>query len=316
MIGTRAVPRIPRTRAWGIRLAFVTACISGVAVFVNGYGVGRFDDATVYTTAKNGVAALMLLAVLGVLASREPGSGRSGPQPPARRAGLVLIGVVGGSIPFVLFFEGLARASSTDAAFIHKTLVVWVAVLAVPILRERLSVLHLGAIALLVGGQAALAGDLGSIGAGSGEALILVATLMWAAEFVLAKRVLRSLGSLTVGTARMGIGLIVLLGWLLLTGRGDDLAGLAAHQWAWALLTGGILAGFVACWYAALARAQAVDAAAVLVFGAVVTTALAGGFRGLPLGAPDALGLILISLGAAVAAAASLRLPGLRRARR
>ena len=47
--------RLP-ARAGGIGLAFVTACVSGVAVYVNAKGVSRFDDATVYTTAKNAVA--------------------------------------------------------------------------------------------------------------------------------------------------------------------------------------------------------------------------------------------------------------------
>ena len=50
--------------------------------------------------------------------------------------------MIGGSVPFVLFFEGLARAEATQAAFIQKTLVVWVALLAVPLLRERFGVPH------------------------------------------------------------------------------------------------------------------------------------------------------------------------------
>ena len=44
----------------GIGFAFAAAAISGVAVFVNGYGVRAVPDATVYTTAKNLVAATVL----------------------------------------------------------------------------------------------------------------------------------------------------------------------------------------------------------------------------------------------------------------
>ena len=51
------------TRERGIALAGVTAIVSGFAVFVNGYGVRRFDDATTYTTAKNLVAGLALAAL-------------------------------------------------------------------------------------------------------------------------------------------------------------------------------------------------------------------------------------------------------------
>ena len=136
------------TRARGVALALCTAAISGVAIFVNGYGVKRFGDATVYTTAKNAIAGLVLV-LLAVAASRLP-PGRNDParRPRARAQlpALLAVAAVGGSIPFVLFFEGLARASSTQAAFVHKTLVIWVALLAVPLLRERLSRAHYAAI--------------------------------------------------------------------------------------------------------------------------------------------------------------------------
>ena len=42
----------------GITIAIGAALVSGVAVFVNGYGVKAFGDPTVYTTAKNLAAAV------------------------------------------------------------------------------------------------------------------------------------------------------------------------------------------------------------------------------------------------------------------
>ena len=50
--------------ARGLTLAFAAAGISGLAVFINGYGVRAVRDATVYTTAKNLMAAAVL--VVGV----------------------------------------------------------------------------------------------------------------------------------------------------------------------------------------------------------------------------------------------------------
>ena len=300
---------VPRTRSWGVRLAFLTAATSGLAVFVNDAGVARFDDATVYTTAKNAVAALVLLGLAGAARrSRAPAPAR--PAGSRTALGLLAVGVVGGSIPFVLFFEGLSRASAPQAAFIHKTLVVWVALLAIPLLRERLTWPHLAAIGLLVAGQAVLVGDLGEIGLGSGETMILGATLLWAVEIVIAKRLLRDVGSLAVGTARMGIGLLVLLGWLAATGRAGDLVALTAGQWGWAIATGAILSVYVASWYAALARAQAIDVTAVLVFAAVITAALSAVSDGAMPARPQVLALALITIGAAVAAT------GLRRGTR
>ncbi|HEU4943281.1 MAG TPA: DMT family transporter [Gaiellaceae bacterium] len=289
------------TRATGVLLALATAAISGFAVFINGYAVKRFDDATVYTTAKNGVAGVLL--VLLALPLLRAGQGAVRPAPRPRSAvqwlALLAVAVVGGSVPFVLFFEGLARASSTQAAFIHKTLVVWVALLAVPLLRERLSWAHFAAIGLLIGGQLVLAGDTGTVSVGSGELMIFAATLLWAVEVVFVKRLLESLAAPTLAAARLGIGTLLLVGFVALSGRWSDLAALGGPQWAWALLTGVVLAGYVATWYAALARAQAVDVTAVLVLGAVVTALLDRGIEGAPL---DALGVGLIALGGAIAA--------------
>jgi drug/metabolite transporter (DMT)-like permease len=294
------------TRAQGVALALATAVISGFAIFVNGYGVKRFDDATVYTTAKNAIAGLVLV-LLAVSVNRSP-ERRSGPaQRPRSRAhwlALLAVAAIGGSVPFVLFFEGLANATSTQAAFIHKTLVIWVALLAVPLLGERLSRAHFAAIALLIAGQAALVNAVGTISLGAGELMIFAATLLWAVEVVFVKRLLDSLAAPTLAAARLGIGTLLLVGYVIVSGRWSELAALDGLQCAWALLTGSLLAGYVATWYAALARAQAVDVTAVLVLGVVVTAVLDRAIEGVPL---DLLGLGLVALGGAAAAVLSVR---------
>ena len=281
------------TRAIGIALAFVTALISGVAVYVNAHAVKHFGDATVYTTAKNAVAGALLLAL--ALPVLTPSRGRRLPRSRPKQLGLVAVAVVGGSVPFVLFFEGLARAEATQAAFIHKTLVVWVALLAVPLLHERLGPGHVGAIALLLAGQWWLAGDAGTVVFGTGELMILAATLLWAVEVVLVKALVASLDPRLLAATRMGLGTVLLLGWLAVTGSLGDLFALSADQWSWALLTGLLLSGYVATWYLALARAQAVDVTAVLVFGAVVTAVLSRAADGV---AVDLGGLVLVTAGA------------------
>jgi drug/metabolite transporter (DMT)-like permease len=262
----------------GLLLALSTAMISGVSVFVNSYGVKAFGDATAYTTAKNTIAAAVLLAICGLAGARGH-KVIAAPRQRSRLAGLAAIAVVGGSVPFVLFFEGLAHATSgpAQAQFINKTLVVWVALLAVSVLGERLGALQLGAVALLVVGQAVLSGGLGTAFSphlGRGEAMIFAATLLWAVEVVLAKALLRDLSSWTVALARMVLGSAVLIGWVLLTGRGSRLVDMDAAQWRWVLLTGVLLAGYVATWLAALALAPAVNVTAMLVAAVPVTVLL------------------------------------------
>lgn len=289
------------TRANGIALAFAAALVSGVSIYVNAHAVRHFGDATVYTTAKNAVAGVLLIALLALAPRRrEPARPRLGRRWPA----LAAVAIVGGSVPFVLFFEGLAHAQATQASFIQKTLVVWVALLAVPILRERFRTPHAAAIVLLVVGQAWLVGHLGTVTFGSGEVMILGATLLWAVETVFVKHLLGSIPSRTLVAARMGGGTVVLFAWLAVSGKAGQLSGFGVEQWRWIGVTGLLLSAYVATWYAALARAQAVDVTAMLVFGAVVTAGLSGAADGAPV---NVTGAILVAVGAATMAWASVR---------
>jgi drug/metabolite transporter (DMT)-like permease len=295
-------------------LAGVTALISGLAIFLNGYGVRAWveiSDPTTYTTLKNGVAALTLLAVLATVNARRGGRTAKKPERPGQWAGLAVLGLIGGALPFVLFFEGLAMASSVQAAFIHKTLVVWVAILAVSILREKVGPLQLVAIGLLVIGHGVLAGGLGVIELGMGELLILAATLLWSIEVILVKKLLFGVSSHTLALARMGGGSALLVGYTLLRGGFSGLSGMGWEHLIWILLTGLILAGYVGTWFAALSRAPAVDVTAVLVGGAIITALLRGLVAGTALPSPLGLGLIGVGVLVVLLGGHRFRLPGL-----
>jgi drug/metabolite transporter (DMT)-like permease len=283
------------TRARGVAIAFCTAVVSGVSIYLNGKAVKHFGDATVYTTAKNAIAGLLLLS-LALVPARAGQPLRVSKRWPA----LLALAVVGGSVPFVLFFEGLARAQATQASFIQKTLVVWVTLLAVPLLKERFRAPHALAICLLLGGQAWYAGSIGHVAFGEGEAMIFGATLLWAVEVVYVKRLLGSAAPRALAVARMGLGTVLLLGWLAITGRIGQLGSFDTVQWRWVLVSGLLLTAYVATWYAALARAQAVDVTAVLVFGVVVTALLSGAHLNLPATA-------LVSVGTAIVGVLALR---------
>lgn len=294
------------TRRRGLLLALATAGISGVAVFLNAYGVRTFADPTTYTTAKNLVAAVVLVAIAG--GGSATGARVTRPAAPRQWIGLGLVGLIGGAVPFVLFFEGLARAATVQAALLHKTLVLWVALLAVAVLRERLRPAHWAAVALLLLGQAGLGGGVVTQW-GSGEWLVLAATLMWSVEVVIAKRLLAELSSWTVALARMVLGSALLVAWAVARGQVGGLLDLTGEQWAWALLTGAILAAYVGTWLAALSRAGAVDVTAVLVLGAIVTAALDAAVRGRPI-VPQAGWLAVLLAGGVIVAARAWQEPG------
>lgn len=268
--------RIPVTVRWGVLLAFATALISGFSVYLNGFAVKQLPDSAVYTTLKNGVAAIILVAIAAMAV--RPAEIRSIPR---RSWGtLVLIGIVGGSIPFLLFFAGLAQASAPSAAFIQKTLFIWVAFAAVPLLGERIGLAQLGALAVLLVGQVLVTPPNG-VKWGQGETMIAAATLFWAVEVILAKRLLNgTVPSQVLGAARLGFGMVVLVGYLAITGKLGTIAALNATQWAWALGTGAVLSAYVTFWFAALRRAPATTVSAILVVAAPVTAliqALAAG---------------------------------------
>jgi len=296
-------PRIPLTTRWGVGLAVVAAVISGFSIFINGFAVKQLPDPAVYTTLKNGVAALILLGIaLAVV-----------PHAEARAldrkswAGMALIGVIGGSVPFVLFFSGLAAASAPTAAFIQKTLFVWVALLAVPLLGERLGWFPIAAMSILLAGLVLVAPPVG-VTWGPGETMIAAATLLWAVEIIIARRLLlRGVPSPVLGAARLGIGLVLLVGYLAVSGRLDLVAALSATQWLWALGTGVLLAAYVGTWFAALRRAPASIVASVLVLGAPITAVIQALANGVVPAPPALAGQVLIAMAVAVVAVLAVR---------
>ncbi len=294
---------IPRTTGWGIGLATATAVISGVSIFVNGLVVKEFADPVALTGARNALVGLVLLGIL--LASGGVAEIRS--LRPRQSAGLVALAVLGGSVPFILFFSGLAAATGPGAALIHKTLFIWVAALAMVFLGERLGLAQVVALVALLGGTL-LISPTGAIGAGPAEVMILTATLLWSVEVIVARRLLGGDGRgegvsvRLAATSRMALGAVLILGFLVATDRIGAVASFSVAQWAIVAATGVLLLGYVTTWYAALQRAPASLVTAILVGGAIVTAALATVRTGaLPAPAIETgLGLLALGVGMVV----------------
>jgi drug/metabolite transporter (DMT)-like permease len=301
-------------RPWpGVAVAGVTALVSGVAIFVSSYGVRAYPSSTLYTTAKN-IVAVAVLALVAALARRRTGSmarclvtpwrgAGAAARGPAYWLGLSYVGVVGGGLAFALFFRGLALASPAPAAFWRDTMVLWVALLAVPVLAERVRWWNVAAISLLVAGQVVVTGGVGHLGADRGELYVLASTVLWAGEVVVAKRLLAQISPSSLALVRMGVGALALLSYLAATGALGAVGSLGASQLGWAGLSGVLLAAYVATWMSALARARALDVTSVLVASALVTWLLQL-VAGTQTPRLDSLGLVLVALGAGLVLAA------------
>ncbi|MFH1188523.1 MAG: DMT family transporter [bacterium] len=254
-------------------LALVTACISGINTFIAKIAVTGISDPILFTTLKNGIVAILCIGILigfkkwpeiCILKKRQWWK-------------LLAIGIVGGSVPFALFFTGLAKTGALNAALIHKTLFLWVLILGIPFLHERLTRLQwLGVAALFCANL--FVGGFSGFSLNVGELMILIATILWAVENIIAKKVLRDVSSSIVMTARMFFGSMALLGWVFIQSNVSIIGILGVEQWGWILLTSVLLFGYVSTWYTALKYAPATYVASILVSGTLITNILSAIF--------------------------------------
>lgn len=248
---------------------FATALISGVSVYINKFGVSGINS-SVYAFSRSLAVSLLILAIM--LFAGQWRKLKALPQ--KQWLSLCLVGLVGGSIPFLLFFKGLQlTASSAGASLIQKTMFVFVAVLALVFLKERFSKAMLaGTLALLAGsylflGTTGFAWDYGST-------LILAATALWAVENVLSKHFLKEMDGTVLAFGRMLFGAGFILAFLLASGEAVLIPALSATQVSWIAVTSVILCAYVLTWYNGLKQVSATTATAILLLGAPVTTLL------------------------------------------
>ena len=98
----------------------------------------------------------------------------------------------------------------------------------------------------------------GALGAGIGEAMIVLATLCWAVEVVVVRRVLvTGVSPSLAAAARMVVGSATLFVLVAIGGGLDGIAAYGPAQWQAIAITAILLTGYVATWYGALRRAPA-----------------------------------------------------------
>jgi drug/metabolite transporter (DMT)-like permease len=259
----------------GVNFALAAALISGVSIFINKFAVTAIKQPLFFTTVKNAGVAILIIGILIV-----SGKWRQIQKLTRHELGLLfLIGVVGGSIPFYLFFTGLSTIPAINGAIIQKTLIIWVALLALPFLKEKLSRGSAVAVLLLFAANI-LVGGFSGFKFSTGEGLVLLATLFWAVEIVLAKKILPTVDPDILTAARMGFGSLLLLSTSLVLQPTalNSIFSLSANQWGWLVLTMVLLLAYVTTWYRALKFAPATVVTSVLVAATIVTNFLSAIF--------------------------------------
>lgn len=292
----------------GLVLALLAALVSGVSVFINGVAVS-LSDPFAYTALKNigalAFIAAIALALTGVRHFRNLSLRQWGM--------LVLIGVVGGSVPFLMFFWGLKLGGAAVSSFIYRSLFIFAGVTGYLILKEVPSPRDVAAGFVILAGNALLVS--GEAAFGLGQALVLGATVLWAVEYAISRKLMSDVHPQAVMASRMFFGSIVLLGFLAATGSLGALFSADSAVLGWLALTSLLLCGFLFTWYNALKNLPLVKASVVFTLGGIVTAALNAVFLGKAITLVQATGLalilggVLLAVGLASFVRSSLKLP-------
>jgi len=252
----------------GYFLVFLTALISGFAIFINKFGVSVVNP-NIYTFLRVLTVAIFLTGLLLFLKDWRKLKNLTKKQ----WLLLMTIGLIGGSIPFLLFFKGLSLTNAAQGSFIHKTMFIWVTVLAALFLKEKIDKKFLlGGLLLFLSSLILLKKLPYSLG--QGDLLVFLATLFWATENTISKYVLRDLEGRIVAWARMFFGALFILIFLLATNQLPLISGLTLKQINWVLITAVILFSYVMTWYNGLKFIPVSQATVILLLGSPITTIL------------------------------------------
>ncbi len=274
------------TRGW--ILVTLTALISGLSIFLNKFGVSTID-ATLFTGLKNITVGILFAGL--IFYSPQQINWRNITK--SQWVKLFFLGLIGGSIPFVLFFHGLKLTSSLHAGFIHKTLFIYVALLAVIFLKEKLTKYYgFTLLAMLLG--LLVFSQVKPFILNYGDWLVLLATLLWSIEIIIAKKLLHDLPANVVALARMFLGGILI--WFYLIGQGgyEQIFSLNFVEWRWVVITSLLLFGYVYTFYHGLKYIPASVATVILTIAAPITALLNFGFFSSIISSGQWWGLVII----------------------
>lgn len=247
----------------GIKLALLAALISGLANFLNKEIIIVGINPVALTALKNGLVGLAFVGMtLPLIRARK--------LQKTDWLKFIAVAVIGGSIPFILFFKGLALSTAIKGSFIHKTLFIWVALWSLIFLKEKFNKYQFAALIILA------VSILSAINFkfftwNKGEIMILTATLFWSIEVMLVKKFMENIDYRLLATARMALGALAIFAYGFYS---NDLAGiynLSALSWLKILIVSAFLLGYVFTWYRALSLAPVTLIASVLTMAFPIT---------------------------------------------
>ncbi len=247
----------------GIFFAFLAAIISGISIFYAKYAVLKIDS-LILITSRNFLVGLIFLFLVIKNRNKAQISHVSKKQ----MIGLLFISICG-AVPFYLFFTGLSIITPLTANAIHKTLFIWVGLLSIIFFKEKINKwISLGYF-LFIGVQIITSQI--QITYGTGELFVFAATLIWAVEHLVTKRLHPSFSAELMGLVRMGGGSMILFATSIITGRVHEFSTISSSSLIVPVIVGScILFAYVFFWYKALSMERVSVVSFILTFSVVV----------------------------------------------
>jgi drug/metabolite transporter (DMT)-like permease len=288
--------------AKGTILALVTALISGFAIIANKVFVVGIDP-TVFTSVRALLIGLVFLIMIYYKSNFKISECAKSLRQ-AKWKYMLAIAVIGGAAAFLLFFTGLKFTTGGRAAFLHKTLPIYVAVFAYWFLKEKISIKQTYALIIMLLGTVLIFGSqLNPAELWSnpmlGDFLVLGATILWALENTIARKaMLDGDTNLIVSFSRMFIGALILFGVAGVMGKLGLLLALTAPQLANIGISTAILFGYIFCWYYSISFINVSKASTILLLAPVVSLVLGVAVLAEPVPLVQLIGSALILVGA------------------
>lgn len=269
-----------------------TAVVSGISVFINSLAVKIVPNAYLFTTAKNICVALFVFILIFSMSKAKELKKLTIKD----WQKLFFLGVIGGSIPFLLFFQGLSVSKQTalNGAFIQKTMFIWVAILAVAFFKEKITTVQKTGLLVVLSGII-LMGGLNVSTFGKGEVLIFIATLLWSIEAIFVSKYFKQMDFTIVSFGRMFFGSIIMLCYLFLTQKHSALV-LTKPQLLWVYLTAGFLFVYVLSYYKSLTKFRATEVTSILTVAFPITVVCQSLYSGKSISNLLALNLVFVGV--------------------
>lgn len=257
----------------GLLYAVIAAGISGISIFYNKLVIVKGIDPLIFNILKNGGVALILSAFLLLRGKLSVLLRLSAKQ----WSKLVLIAVIGGSIPFVLYFDALKSVSAVNANILQKTMFIWVAMMAIPFLKEKLNTVQVVGYTLVAWSNLFIGGFTGFHWS-TPELMIVGATILWSVENIIARKTMQDIDSTVTAWARMFFGGIILISIAVIEGKVSLLSTITPNQLL--AVSGSIilLTAYVSSWYKSLSLAPATWVTATLILATPITNILSAIF--------------------------------------